>query len=568
MAELTKKQRATRRWQSLKTERSSYDPHWREIAEVVRPRRSRFQTSESNRGQKMHQNIINGTATRASDVLAAGMMAAACSEAREWFQLTTPDKDLAEHGSVRAWLQTVEDVMRHVLALKGTRFYNAVHEVKADCADFGTGVMLMDDDARDILRCDAFPIGSYCLASSDGKRIDTFYREVRLTTSQVVKRAEGDLGRVSSAVKHSYEQGNYDDPWDVMHYIEPNEDYSPNVTFGPRSFALRSCWYEVAAPDHEDKALAEKGYHEFPILAPRWRVTGSDTYGSSCPGMEVLGDTRGMQIIEKRKLQGIEKLINPPMTGPTSLQHVRLSIEPGDFVPSDATGAGQAYRPAHEINPAAIQVAAAEIREHEARIKAGYHADMWLLLANRERDMTAREVAELTEEKMLQLGPVISRFQAELYGPVIDRLFGILSRNGDLPPPPEELSGVELRVEYTSPMAQAQKILSTRGIERHLSLVGNLAAVAPEVLDVVDFDKAARLYGSALNLQTGILRTEEQVAQIRAKRAKAQAQAQAMAKSQAVAEGAKTLSEVDMDGNSAMTQLAAEVAGPQGTLPR
>lgn len=375
------------------------------------------------------------------------------------------------------------------------------------------------------------------------------------------------MERVSSAVKHSYEQGNYDDAWDVLHYIEPNADHNPEATFGPRSFRFVSCWYETSAPDNEDKALAEKGYHEFPVKAPRWGVTGQDPYGSTCPGMEALGDIRGMQLLEKRKLQGVEKLINPPMTGPTALQHVRLSIEPGDFVPSDAQGAGQAYRPAHEINPAAIQVTAAEIREHEARIKAAYHADMWLLLANRERDMTAREVAELTEEKMLQLGPVISRYQTELYGPIIDRLFGILTRNGDLPPPPEELSGVELRVEYTSPMAQAQKILSTRGIERLGSFVGNLAAVRPEVLDKLNWDEMVDEYGGALNVKPDLIRTDEEVAKIRADRAKAAQQQQAMERAQVMAEGAKTLSQADMGGDSALTRLVSGGA-PPGALPQ
>ena len=89
-----------------------------------------------------------------------------------------------------------------------------------------------------------------------------------------------------------------------------------------------------------------------------------------------------------------------------------------------------------------------------------FNVDLFMMIANSGRgQMTATEVAERHEEKLMMLGPVLSRLNEEVLRPLIERCFDILARQGQLPPPPEELRGQKLSVEYTSMLARSQRAI-------------------------------------------------------------------------------------------------------------
>lgn len=551
-----KRSEYVKRFEALKTERSSWDEHWRDLSNHILPRRSRFFSSDKNSGKKKNQYIINDTATRAARVLSSGMMAGVTSPARPWFRLTTPDPELAEHGPVRAWLHFVEERIRE--AFLKSNIYNGFHTVYEDIGTFGTAAMLVEDDTEDALRAYVFPVGSYCLANSERLRVDTIYRETGMPVRSVVRKF--GLAKCSTRVQQLFREGQLDTWIDVCHVIEPRADTDRNEGRGALDMPWGSYWMEVAGDDTTG-FLRESGYQEFPVLAPRWAATGEDTYGAG-PGMQVLGDARALQLLEKRKAQAVDKIVSPPMRAPTSLANRKVSLMPGETTYVDAIGTGQVFAPAFEVQPVAITVLEASIREHERRINSGYFADLWLMLSEADSTQkTAREVAERHEEKMLQLGPVMERITDELLDPVIERAFSMLLRNGKLPPPPEELQGMDTRVEYISIMAQAQKLLGTSSIERLAGFVGNLAAANPAVLDKVNFDQMVDEYGGSLGIKPDLIRSDEEVAQIRAERAKQQAAAAQMEQAAQAVQGAKVLSETDMQGDSALNRLVSNIGG-------
>ena len=176
---------------------------------------------------------------------------------------------------------------------------------------------------------------------------------------------------------------------------------------------------------------------------------------------------------------------------------------------------------------------------------------------------TAREVDERHEEKMLQLGPVSDRLQDELLDKLIDRSFGLAYRAGKLPEVPEELLGVDLRVEYISLMAQAQKLIATVGLERLASFIINISEVYPEARDVFDADKSVRDMGDMLAVSPELMNTKDEVAQKRAERA----ERQAMQPDQAgairdLAAAGRDVAETDLSDKPALQQmLAAQNAG-------
>jgi hypothetical protein len=264
-----------------------------------------------------------------------------------------------------------------------SNFYNKLPLVYNDLGVFGTSAVLLEEDDLSGLRYYDLPIGSYYLALDERQKVGVFAREFQMTVRQIVKKfgvikgtRDIDWSRISTAIKNQWDLGNYDTYVEVGHVIEPNENYD-REKFGSAYLPFSSCYYEKGN-QNSDILLEEKGYHEFPVFAPRWEVTGEDAYGTSCPGMVALGDIKALQVMKKRGLQAIEKGVNPPMVASTSMRSSKLSQLPGDVSYVDETQT-QKFRPAHEVsvNLNDLRQETAEVRQ---LIRRAFYEDLFLML--------------------------------------------------------------------------------------------------------------------------------------------------------------------------------------------
>ena len=551
----TSKSRFIRRWGDIKDERSTYFGHWEELSEYILPRRGRFLASKRNDGSKKNGKMIDSTATMAIRTLSAGMMSGITSPERPWFRLATPDPSLMELDEVKTWMFHVEKRMMDIFSR--SNLYNSLQTLYEEMGVFGTAAMLVEEDHEEVIRCYPFTAGEYGLALSARLNVDTFYREFQLTVAQTCEMF--GLENTSEAVRGMHKNGQLDKWVEIIHAIEPNHarDHTKKDNL---NMPYRSVYFEKGAL--ADKFLSDSGYEEFPIMAPRWHVTGADIYGRS-PAMDVLGDVKALQIEQKRKAQGIDKMVNPPMQAPSSLRGQSASVLPGGVTYVDTVQGSQGgFRPVYEVNPRLGELQQ-DIIETQGRIRQGFYTDLFQMLTmSTRRQITAREIDERHEEKLLMLGPVLERLHSELLDPLIDRTFNIMIRNGLVPPPPEELGGVDLKVEYISVMAQAQRAIGTGAIERLAGFVGNLAAVKPEVLDKFDADQSIDEYAEMLGVPPKIVVSDESVQKIRAERAEMEQQHMMMEQAQAGAnvantgaQAAKVLSEADTEGNNVLANI-------------
>lgn len=558
-------QRQKRRLSALKTDRSSYEPHWKELVDFFQPRAGRFQIGDERKGNKKHQYIVNNTTIRATNTLASGLMAGLTSPARPWFRLTTPDPGMAETGPVKQWLHVVETKMRDLFAK--SNLYNVLPSLYGELGLFGTALALVIEDDEEVFRLMPITIGRYWLATNYKSKVDTAYRELSMTVRQLVQ--QFGIDNVSGRVKNMYETGNLESPVTVIHCIEPNQDYSGKL--GEHRFV--SSYYEVGGD--KDKYLRVSGFRESPILAPRWDVLAEDVYGSS-PGMNALGDAKQLQLQEKRKAQAIDKHVDPPMTAPTSLKNQRVSLLPGDVTYVDVGQGQQGYVPAYQIKPD-IQGLLLDIAECQGRINAAFYVDLFLMLAMSDRrQITAREIEERHEEKLLMLGPVLERLNDELLDPLIDRVFsimverskpfweGIIDGEPLIPPPPEEMQGQELKVEYISILAQAQKLVGISSVDRLIGFVGQLAAI-PQWADAVhkiDPMQVVDEYAEMLGTSPRITRSDEDVEAILAdlqEQQQIQAMGAAMQPLDQAASAIKKMSETSVEGDNGLTRILENV---------
>lgn len=557
------RQRFERRLSALKAERDGggWLSHWRELSDYVLPRRGQFLVTDRNKGDKRNAKIIDNTATLAARTLASGMMAGITSPARPWFRLTTPDPEMKEFGPVKVWLHDVETRMREVFARSNV--YNALPTLYGELGVFGTGAIFVQDDFEDVIRVHPYTVGEYYLANSARLAVDTLYREFSLSVAQAVEQfvrqphGAMDWSRVSSAVKALYEAGSYDEWVEFVHVIEPNPDRIPGME-DAKNMPWRSVYYEKGA-DHGRLARVG-GFKQFPVMAPRWDLMGQDVYGRS-PGMDCLGDVKALQVMQKEKAKAVQKMVTPPMVGGAALKNAVISALPGGVTFVDGTEPVKQLAPLYQVNPQ-IQHLLMDIDDHRKRIDKAFFADLFMMVSQMERaQITAYEIQVRQEEKLLMLGPVLERLHDELLDPLIDRTFAIMQDKGLLPPPPEELSGADLRIEYISVLAQAQKAVATSGVERFAGFVGNLAAVKPDVLDKFDTDQAVDEYADALGVSPRIVRSDDDVAKVRGARAQQEQQAQAAQMAQMAAQGAETLSKTDVRGDNALTRMLGMSAG-------
>lgn len=552
----------------LENERVTFLPQWRDLADFILPRRPRFFISDVNKGDRRNLKILDTTATMSARTMRAGMMSGVTSPARPWFRLTLSDPELSEKGDVKRWLDQVTRRMQ--TSFLRSNLYNVLPVVYGDLGNFGTGCMFMEEDFDgDVMRFYPFPIGSYMISQNEKLKVDTFYREFRMTVRQVVskfgRQPDGsiDWSKFSQHVKNQYDQNQLEAWVDVAHCIMPNADYDARKPLSKYKKYV-SVYYErgmlgsgtIYLTDMDNNVyLSIKGYDYFPVLAPRWEVTGEDVYGTDCPGMVALGDVKQLQTGEKRSLQAIEKMINPPMTGPTTLKNQKASILPGDITYVDVREGQQGFRAVHEVN---FNLQALEMKQEQvrSRIQRAFFEDLFLMLAQSDRrQITAREIEERHEEKLLALGPVLEQLNQDLLDPLIDMAFDMHIRQGLIPPPPDELQGMDLKVEYISIMAQAQKLVGVGAVERFTGFVGQIAQVNPEVLDKIDSDQIIDVYGDITSVPSSIIRTDEAVAEIRAARAQQQQQQQQMAMMREGAGAAKDLSQAKLTDDSALSAL-------------
>lgn len=512
------------RWGILKAERASWWAHYQEITTFLLPRNGRYFVQDRDKGWRRHNNIYDNTGTRALRVLGAGMMAGATSPARPWFRLGVSDPDLMMYQPVKLWLADVTQRMQLIFQRSNT--YRTLHQMYEELGAFGTAASIMLPDYNSVIHHYPVTTGEFCIAQDYQGKVCTIYREFEKPVGDIVK--EFGYENCSTVVQNMYDRGSLDQWIRLIQAIEPRADRDIRKKDN-KNMAWGSYYFEVGG--NPDKYLRESGYKDFPALVPRWALAGGDIYGNS-PGMEALGDIKQLQHEQLRKGQGIDYMTKPPLQVPINMKNRDVETLPGGITFVD--GQTQGIKTTFEVN-LDLNHLLADIQDVRERIRGSFYADLFMMLANAtDTRMTATEVAERHEEKLLMLGPVLERLHNELLSPLIDRTFDYMVEANLLPPPPKELQGMDLNVEFISMLAQAQRAIGTNGLDRFVGNLGQVATFKPEVLDKFNSDEWVDAYSDMLGVDPKLIVGNDQVAMIREARNKAQAaQAQAEQANQA-----------------------------------
>lgn len=550
---------------SMESEQAPFIYIWQDIRNFIAPRTARFKGEEvNNSATRQDLYMINCSPRFAVRTLSAGLQSGVTSPARPWFKLGVPDPALNKFPAVKMWLDEIEKRMRTVFSR--SNLYDRLKSNYAILGTYGTSGFGIDEDDQDVIRAYDFPMGTFKFATSAAGRVNTVLRDVSMTAINIVEKF--GRGRHSQA-DNACDTSNYNTRFPVCQIIEPNRSYKPGsaMTFN-KGFA--SVFMDRSKSGAES-ILSYKGYDEQPVMGPRWDVLGEDIYGFGC-GELALGDSKQTQLMEKRKLQKLDKNVNPPMIADSSMRSQRTENVPGGTTYVNGLITGKpGYGPAYMLD-GAIEQMVEEIMRVEGRIDEAFFKNLFLAVSEigDQPNITATQINMLREEKLLMLGPVLERLDDELLDLIISRTFNIMYRRGMFPPPPKEIQGMPLRVEYVSILAQAQKAIGVGNTERYVGFIGEIAQLQlaaqqqPDIYDKVNFDNVADVYGDGIGVDPSIIRGDDEVLQIRQDRAKKTAVQQAMQATSAGAETASTMANTPTDSDNLLTR----VMGIQGAGAR
>jgi hypothetical protein len=541
---------------ALKMEYDAYiKPSDRDIRDYILPQGARFPDDDSypNDGKRRDIKILNSTAATANENLTSGMWSGVTSPTNDWFKLTTGDRTLKEVASVKEYF---EEVTRSLLAwFGGSNFYTSMETLYSSMAAFGIGALQMDADNDKMFSFTNIPVGEFYIDVNHKGVPDTIYREFSMRADTVIEKFGKE--NVSSKVINLTDKNKSGSDWvKIIHFERPNTDRDA-TKIDARNMPFISVYYEADNNDAGKKALRVSGYRTQPFIAPRWRVTGTEVYGSG-PGTVAIGDVKMLQTLEEKLLIALAKEVQPPVIADPSLDVINTSANGITWADKVTQGQGPAVTELYSKGVRAeIDKIEGKILRVENRIKEVHHSNLFFLLGATEGpEKTATEIREAKAEKLRILGPIIERLTPEALQYLIERAFDIAEQLGRLPEPPVELRGKEIKIKIISEIAQAQKLAVITPIQQTVATVAGLAQLVPSVIDKLNADQVTDETAEAYGAPAGIVRSDDEVAAIREEKAQAAARQQALIEAQGMIDSAKTASETSTGGDTVLSAIA------------
>ncbi len=531
-----------RRYETAVTERTNFEWHWQESADLVLPTRD-FTLQSQPQGLRRRDFIFSEVAPLANESLAAALHGMLTNPALRWMAIMAADAAVNEDLEAQSWFYEITNRMLAYFANPISGFATTSHEIYLDLGAFGNGVCLMRE------RFDRFTFQArqlsnfYILEDDEGITTDQ-YRAFLMTARDIVKTfAASDPGPPRNVVDLARNAKTAEQRLTVLHGVVVNDErdfHSPTFTNMP--------WASVYMMLHEnDKSVMHRGgFRENPYLMPRWSLAPEECYGRG-PAMMVLPAIKLLNAMEKDIMIASEQSVRPPINVFANSLEGPISTKPGS-INYLRSGAREAPSPMNlGTRP---DIGDKRLEQHEAKVEEAFFLDT-LRLPQRDR-MTAEEIITRRQQGLLKASPVMSRVIAEWLDPSIKRLFNWMFRTGKFPPVPTILRGRRFTIAYNSPMASSQKAAESQAILQALSTAQLLIQADPTIITAeVNPSLAFRAIWINSGADPKLLNTPEVAATIR----------QQIAEQQQLASGASAARDLAAAGRD-----AAEATGVIGQI--
>jgi len=500
------------RLNALKASRSPHETVWRDCFDYTFPLRADgFQTTTLNAqsGQERLARLVDGTGTDAARILSSGIISGATPANSLWFQLGVAGATDLETRWLEGAAQTLFE------QIHGSNYDSQAYECALDLVCAGWFALYIEENKEEGgFTFEQWPLSQvYGASTKRGGVVDIVYREFELTAEQAVAEyGDGSKGEGVSTQTLKLVKDKPDEFVNFVHAIYPRLDGKQGSILA-KHLPIASCHVEIKAK----KLVREGGYHEMPVIMPRWHKLPRSVYAVG-PANDALPDMRCLNELKRMMLQaadmaatGMYKAVDDGVLNPRNIKvGARKVITVGDINSIEPLTSGADFNISFTLE------------EHlQATIRKTFMADQ--LQPQDGPQMTATEVHVRVGFIRQLLGPVYGRMQAEWLAKMIQRCFGVGVRSGMLKDAPVSLNGRAYQVRYISPLARAQRQEEVTAMDQfELALAQQAQIEGPRALDIYDSDEARRERAHLLGVPAKLILSEEDLAALRTARAKAQ----------------------------------------------
>lgn len=535
------------RGEQLSSMRLVNDSLMRDIAEHVQPRKANSILSDGTESTTDEADrLYDTTAMSANQTLGAGMHTNITPMGATFATLSPPSEDESEQTAgydIKNWFLKATQILHKELSK--SNFHSAVDEFYLDHGGFGTAAMMCRMGKKGKLVFETLEIGSYSIAEGEDRTVDTLYRNYEMTPRQILQRF-GDEVPISVKEKAADDKAK-DIPLKILHAIEPREGYDP-AKIDAENMPIASVYVLTETKE----ILKESGFLELPFAVSRWRLWGKSPYGWS-PSYYALPVANQLNFLEQCIDVGVERAAFPAWMVPSTMK--------GEFDPRphgqniyDASVGGDSSLPQELESRGRIDIAVDREEQKRKVIREAFFEDLFKLLSRIDKQMTAREVHELTAEKTSLFHPFFARLTTEFLHPILMRAFSELLRAGKFGQPPSGLFRQtsegwvmdDPEIEFNSRLALALEMGEVSGILQTIDDLNPVAqVVGPSVYDWLDTDKAGAKIARSRGVSAEVMRSAEDIAAKRQAEQEAAQQAAAAEQAQQLAGAIGSVGGVD-----------------------
>ncbi len=517
MKNSTETEEIFKRFEELKKERANFESHWQEIAERILPRSTEF-VGDRSPGDKRTALMYDATAALALERFSSAVESLLTPRGSRWHRLRASNPYVDRDDDTRLWFDNVEDILFRQRYRPRANFASQMHEGYISLGAFGNGNLFVDEDPVAGLRYRNVHMSDCFFAEDEMGNIDTVYRKIDLAARQVLRMFD-DKDLSDACRKRAEKQP--DERVQILHVVMPRKDRDLNRR-DRKNLPFFSAYFEVEG----QHMIEEGGYSESPYIPSRYVTGPREIYGRS-PAMLVLPEIKMVNEMSKTVIRAGQKIVDPPLLVADDGVVFPVNTKPGGVTFARLDGRSQA--PIQPLQTGArVDIGLDMMNQRRQVINDAFLVTLFQILVETPQ-MTATEVLQRAQEKGALLAPTVGRQQSETLGPLIERELSVLTRQGLLPPMPPAMIEAEgeYDIEYVSPLSRAMKAEEGVGILRTLEMVQPIAAIDPSVMDNFDPDAITRVLADTNGVPMKILRSQDQIAEIRQGRAQQEQMAQA-----------------------------------------
>lgn len=505
---------------ALKSARQPYETEWQEHVDTYMPGTQAFTTSSKP------WKPVSAIAAEGKDVaqtfvaqLYSGLFS------NKWFDLVPNDPNVELSAADTAMLEKMSKITLDIFAGSESNFAGQIHESLMSMVVLGSSSIFIDNSFGTDISFHTLPLSQIYYAENYKHKIDTIVRIFKFTAKQAVQ-AWGDS--VHEEVLKAYDKS----PEKMFEFAHCSWENSSSKSSNDKYVS-----YYVDIENKHIMKVVYKPYLNF--VSSRWSKFSGELYGH---GQAKLAQStmRGITHLRLEMLKSAEFANNPVIMYADDGVMIPDVLRPGTGIPG-AISSLDGQRRLEPWSPSGNnQVVLQQLEREIATLKSLFFLDKISLPRDATR-RTAFETSAIQQEQVRFLAPHINRIETELLKPLVETVFKMLLENGVFDEMSDTIKGLDLKVDFLSPLARLLKMENVRSEQQFLNTILPLLQFDQSQVMKINFEKIIEDAQKGTGAPAHILRDKDEVEAMKAQQAQQQQQASQTQNALAASQIAKNL---------------------------